>query len=430
MGRPHVAAPQAVLADVAPAADRVHLPLRLNPLWRQPPVYSPLPRAAVTSAVRESVSGRRDAETRLRDLLRREYAADHVILCASGTMALQLAIRAAIDQAGDATAVALPAFTCYDVATAAVGADARVALYDIDPETLGPDLGSLEAVLRAGAGVIVVAHLFGVPVDWEPVERLAADHGAVVIEDAAQGHGADWNGRRLGALGKLSVLSFGRGKGWTGGGGGALLVRSGPGALDPSIQPQVHTVGQPITLLRASVQSALGRPALYGLPAWIPWLGLGETRYHPPSAPEGMGQYAAAILMHSRAAAEREAGIRRRNAYALAAALTALRHVSPFRTGGAGVTPGFLRFPARVIGGFSNLAARDHLARLGVAPSYPKPLGRLQPISSRLAAPKRRLAGAETLARELVTLPTHSLLTHRDRQQMLRLLGNGEVVSR
>lgn len=182
--RPQLVEHQATLSSgAAPVTAGARMPLRLNPFWHQPPVYSPLPRAAVIAAVRETASGRAHTCGRLEDLLRREYTADQVILCASGTMALQLAIRAALDQAGAATPVALPAFTCYDVATAAVGADARIALYDVDPHTLGPDLDSLDAALRNGAGVIVVAHLFGVPVDWESVERLAAEHGAIIVEE-------------------------------------------------------------------------------------------------------------------------------------------------------------------------------------------------------------------------------------------------------
>lgn len=209
-----------------------------------------------------------------------------------------------------------------------------------------------------------------------------------------------------------------------------MLVRSGSSTFDLGIQPRARTAGESIAWLRVSAQSAFGRPALYGLPASIPWLGLGDTRYRAPLAPEPIGRFAAAVLMHGRAAAEREAAHRRRNGHALATALAALRTVSPVRIDGAPVSPGFLRFPARVSGGFSGLAAHDRLARLGVAPSYPKTLAGLPAVSNHLVAPDRRFAGAETLARELVTLPTHSLLTDRGRQHMLRLLDTREPAAR
>ena len=126
---------------------------------------------------------------------------------------------------GERPTVALPAFSCFDVAAAAVRFGRPVRFYDVDPATLGPDPESLRRAVAAGARVVVAASAFGVPVDWELVGHALSGSDALVIEDAAQGHGGRWAGARLGAHGRLGVLSFGRGKGWTGGTGGALLVR-------------------------------------------------------------------------------------------------------------------------------------------------------------------------------------------------------------
>jgi len=137
----------------------------------------------------------------------------------SGTGALTLALRAAAP-----ALVALPAWGCYDLATAADGADVAVWLYDLDPRTLGPADGAIEAALTAGADVVVLAHFHGVPVDLPRARRLADAAGALVVEDAAQGAGISVAGRAAGTHGSLGVLSFGRGKGVTGGRGGALLA--------------------------------------------------------------------------------------------------------------------------------------------------------------------------------------------------------------
>ena len=69
-------------------------------------------------------------------VLKREFQADEVVLCGSGTQALQLGLVVASKTVGSAGPVALPAYTCFDVATAALGAEARIHLYDIDPTTL------------------------------------------------------------------------------------------------------------------------------------------------------------------------------------------------------------------------------------------------------------------------------------------------------
>ena len=68
--------------------------------------------------------------------------------------------------------VALPAFGCFDVASAAIGADVPVSLYDIDPDTLSPDPDSLSRAFSQGARVAVIAPLYGVPVDWESLEAM------------------------------------------------------------------------------------------------------------------------------------------------------------------------------------------------------------------------------------------------------------------
>ncbi len=98
--------------------------------------------------------------------------------------------------------VAFPAYACYDLASAALGAGTRVLLYDLDTETLGPDWPSLERSLEAGATAVVVVHLFGIPVDMDRVGQMARAHGAAVIEDAAQAVGAAWRGRPAGEPGR------------------------------------------------------------------------------------------------------------------------------------------------------------------------------------------------------------------------------------
>src|SRR5262245_6199582 len=113
--------------------------------------YSPIPVSAIAHAAAGVVGIEGDARNALVDLLQREYTAERVVLTGSGTQALQLAITIALRHRGPSTMVALPGFSCFDVASAAVGADAGVACYDIDPRTLAPDLNSLDRVVQRGA---------------------------------------------------------------------------------------------------------------------------------------------------------------------------------------------------------------------------------------------------------------------------------------
>ena len=393
-------------------------------LWRQVPAYSPLTLHAAWRAAAQTLLRREDARPRLARLLRALYPAREAVLLGSGTQALELAIRIASRVVGEPSVVALPAFSCYDVATAAVGAGVGIALYDVDPWTLAPDLDSMTATLAEGARVIVVAPLFGVPIDWDAIEQCLKGFGALAIEDAAQAHGALWRGTPVGSAGALSVLSFGRGKGWTGGRGGALLIRRFPleGGVDG---PRAAGPFDEVAALGTAVaQCVLGRPAVYRLPAGLPFLHLGETRYHAPTALRRMTRAAAALLERTLPLATQEAAARRVNAEAMLARLppdSRARTVTPPRAG----TPGFLRLPLRVPGGLAGFAEPRRARRLGVTPGYPTTLAALRPVRERLTRPRGRWPGAEELVRDLVTLPTHSLVSAAERDELVRLLDGG-----
>jgi perosamine synthetase len=412
------------IAPGPPAPGRLPAPGRRRGerLRHQLPVYSPLSARAVAATLPAALRLQRDPRPALASALRDEFGADDVVLCGSGTQALQLALRLAMQQTA-VDHVALPAFSCYDVAAAAAATAGRLSFYDIDPETLGPDLDSLERALRAGATIVVVAPLYGMPVDWHAVERCCVRHGAFAIEDAAQAAGGRWRGRPIGGFGRLSVLSFGRGKGWTGGRGGALLSR---GVSLQSAQPlePPGTAGiraDTVAWGSAFVQAVLARPAVYRLPASIPWLHLGETVYRAAAAPAPLARSAAALVAATCAGAAEEAERRR----ATAAAWRAELRPGPGRSWIREVEhadPGYLRFPIRLARGMDGFADPRQALRLGVAPSYPQPLPVLPAVQPLRVRTGESFPGAAQLARELVTLPTHSRLEGADLVRVLHLL--------
>jgi perosamine synthetase len=387
---------------------------------RQLPVYSPIPASAALAAATRLMGVGDDPRPRLTDLLQREYDSPCVLLCRSGTQALTVAIREACGRVSGEAPVALPAFSCFDVGTAAIAADVRVSFYDLDPQTLAPELQSLERVLRAGALVVVTAPLYGVPLDWDALSALAGRYGAILIEDAAQGIGALWKGRRLGSIGETATLSFGRGKGWTGGQGGAFLTRSS----ERTRATELATPGffdQARAVLALAGQWALGRPAVYGIPSSIPALGLGETLYRAPQPERSLSRAAAAALLASREASEREAEVRKATAKELLAAIADNPRLAAISTD-RDATPGYLRLPLRVPGGMAAFASRSRAVALGIAPSYPSSLADLPQVVGRREGPERGWPGAQALVRELVTLPTHSRLRSRELTEIASML--------
>jgi perosamine synthetase len=384
----------------------------------QLPARSPIPAAALPPLALQTIAFGTDPRDQLRDLLTDRYDAQGCSFFGSGSQALQVAIETAI-AIRDAP-VLLPAYTCYEVASAAVGARARVALYDVDPNTLEPDWTSVRAAAVQGASAIVVAPLFGMPLDWENARQVADELDAFLIADSAQGHGSTWQGRPAGAAGDMTILSFGRGKGWTGAGGGALLWR---GATRRKLDVGKDTNGigfstEVKSVARAASQWLLGRRALYALPASIPFLKLGETIYHAPTAPASMTRTSAALLLASDHAATHEVLRRRANARLYA---DALRHHKGILGAAFTDESGALRFPIRVKAGWEALKRSD-AGRLGVAPGYPTSLRALPALEALVTNPQVSIGNAETLARELVTLPTHGQMKDDEMRRVIEIV--------
>jgi dTDP-4-amino-4,6-dideoxygalactose transaminase len=128
----------------------------------------------------------------------------------SGTSALHLALLAAGVGPGDE--VITTPFTFVATIAAIQYAGATPVYVDIDPQSYNLDPGRLESALTAKTKAILPVHIFGQPADMAPLLNIARSRGIVVIEDAAQAHGAEYNGQRTGSLADLACFSFYPGK--------------------------------------------------------------------------------------------------------------------------------------------------------------------------------------------------------------------------
>jgi dTDP-4-amino-4,6-dideoxygalactose transaminase len=354
----------------------------------------------------------RDAAGDAESLVIREFAAERVILTDSGTSALVLALRTVVPRG---STVALPAYACVDLIAAARCAGARVRLYDVDPSTLSPDLDSVRAAIDRGVHAIVVAHLFGYPADVSSVQELATRAGVVVLEDAAQAAGGTLHGRRLGSLGDVSILSFGRGKGLCAGGGGALLFRGAGSSAQQAAQDSSEIDAQAALpagsgwsgLAATAMQWALGRPSLYALPAMLPFLHLGEMIYRDAGEPSGISTASRSMIESALALERADVAVRRANAAALEGAAKAAGGVDTIRPID-GAQPGHLRYPIR------NVEGRAFDSRIGIVRPYPRTLMEEPHLQRVLEPGEPPTPGAHELARTLVTLPTHRFISASD----------------
>jgi dTDP-4-amino-4,6-dideoxygalactose transaminase len=144
----------------------------------------------------------------------------------SGTSALHLALLAAGVGPGD-EAITVP-FTFVATAAAIGYTGATPVFVDIEPATFNIDVERIEAAITPRTKAIMPVHLFGHPAEMDSVLEIARKHGLVVIEDAAQSHGAEYKGRRAGSMGDIGCFSFYPGKNLGACGEGGAVVTSNP----------------------------------------------------------------------------------------------------------------------------------------------------------------------------------------------------------
>jgi perosamine synthetase len=151
----------------------------------------------------------------------------HGIAVANGSAALDVAVAALRIGPGDE--VILPAFTIISCAAAIVRAGARPVVVDCEGATWNMDVGALESRITSRTRAIMVVHIYGLPVDMDPVIAIARRHGLALIEDAAEEigqvyRGASGRSRPIGSFGDVSTLSFYPNKHVTTGEGGMVLT--------------------------------------------------------------------------------------------------------------------------------------------------------------------------------------------------------------
>lgn len=149
----------------------------------------------------------------------------------NGTAALQLSVSALHLAEGDE--VIMPAFTIISCALAVVYTGGTPVLVDVDPDTWTMDVSQVAGKITPRTKAIMVVHIYGHPVDMDPIIALADRHGLAVIEDAAEAHGAEYlsqrnsaapQWRRCGSFGTASCFSFYANKLITTGEGGMVLT--------------------------------------------------------------------------------------------------------------------------------------------------------------------------------------------------------------
>ena len=148
----------------------------------------------------------------------------HGISVCNGSAALEVAVAALNFMPGDE--IIMPTFTIISCAAPIVRAKAKPVLVDSDPLTWNMDVDQVEKKITSRTKAIMAVHIYGLPVNMDPIFRLADKYGLKVIEDAAEMIGQTYKDRPCGSLGDVSILSFYPNKLVTTGEGGMILTDS------------------------------------------------------------------------------------------------------------------------------------------------------------------------------------------------------------
>src|SRR5262245_816750 len=128
------------------------------------------------------------------------------VACANGTVAVHLGLAALGIGPGDE--VILPTFTMIATINAVAYTGATPVLVDAEPCTWNMDVSQVAEKITPRTKAIIPVHIYGHPVDMDPLMALAEQHDIFVFEDAAEAHGAEYKGRRAGGLGHAAAFSF------------------------------------------------------------------------------------------------------------------------------------------------------------------------------------------------------------------------------
>ena len=213
----------------------------------------------------------KDFEQKFAARMGRKYG----IAVSNGTAAIDAAVEALEIGIGDE--VIMPSFTIISCISQIVRNGGVPVLVDSNPLTWNMDVSTIESKITPRTKAIMVVHIYGLPVDMDPVLDLAARYGLRIIEDSAEMHGQTYKGRPCGSFGDLSIFSFYPNKHITTGEGGMILTddeslaEACRGLRNLCFQPQKRFVHERLgwNLRMTNLQAALGLAQLERLESFV-----------------------------------------------------------------------------------------------------------------------------------------------------------------
>ena len=380
------------------------------------PAAAPLTYRDLLSGIRGCVD--KGIPERLEDEIRQYFHVDHVFFLSSGKAAFFL-ILCALKELANRKKVIIPAYTCYSVPSAIRKAGLEIVPCDIRADTLDFDFEQLERLCDEKTLCVVPTHLFGIPSDVSRVREIAERKGIYIVEDAAQALGVSRGKELLGTVGDVAFYSFGRGKNITCGSGGLIITSSGEIAgnirsLYELLPPEPFRDALR-TFLEVCLMKIFLSPYLYWFPSGLPFLKLGETKFYRNFPVYRLSGVKAGLLRHWRETVDvyndcrSEIGKYYLKELNLAGSMPIYSSSLPY-----------LRFPVYVNEKCFKSKTYEDCKIFGMTRMYPDSVNHIDEIRGEFSGIECK--NAESIAKDLLTLPTHALLRDRDMVKICRIL--------
>lgn len=402
----------------------------MNPIKRTlPPAASPIYAGDILNGIRGWMNGRHEVQSRI-DEFKEFFNVKHCYLVSSGKAALTLILNAFKKKYPGKDTVLIPAFICYSVPSAIKRAGLKIAVCDINIESLDYDHTYLDQLFFSEKNniqekllAVISPHLFGLAADVTKLRSIVGPN-IPIIEDAAQAMGNYCIPERRKLIGDIAFFSFGRGKAISAVEGGAIITDDQE--LSKYLEYQINTLScysfsEKIILLFYSIAlSFLLNPHLFWLPKMLPVLKLGETVYSLNFKIKLFSDFQAGLLRGwnqklSQMAAKRAKNVKKLAAYfdqRRVASSNKEKHVYVDRRS---ANLPLLRFPVLM----NSSRAKEKLIQdsetmgLGIMRTYPDIVPNIQELQLELQGSAPCKSAMEAVNR-LLTMPVHQFVTNKD----------------
>ena len=385
-----------------------------------PPVFVPISYHDILGATKTTVSKSDGYITQFEDEIADYIGCNHCISTFSGRTALYVLLKAYDLKKNDE--IAMPAYMCETVSELLYNMGLKIKFIDVENNSYNISVDDLSEKVTKHTKAILAVHMFGYPCNISGIKEIADDCGSILIEDAAQSMGAEYHGKKVGAIGDAGFFSFGRGKPITTINGGAIVTN------DTQISNNCNKIADTFAkadllnkvaiITKLTMYSSIRNRTVYGIFNKIARSSALRGEINISQVERKYTNLQALIGLKQLKILDDFNTIRRRNAELLKKELDILDGVETLQVSN-GIAPSFLRFPIMVSEKIRNeLMYKLKLQGIDTSVVYPATLPSLCHTLS------DEFHNANEMVKTTIALPVHPYVNISDIRIMINTISD------